>query len=127
MGKERKRLGNLGEEIAIKFLIRRGWQILQRNYRSRWGEIDIVAKDKDFIVFVEVKTTRVEHSLFPQESITQRKQMQISKMALSFLKRFSLLDSKARFDIVAVWIREKGFLGPKIELIENAFPLPYSL
>lgn len=125
MEKEKIKLGKLGEDIATKFLKRRGWKILERNYRSRWGEIDIVAQDKDFIVFVEVKTSRLFPSSFPQESITRKKQEQISKMALSYLKHFGLLGSKARFDVIAIWLERGVILRPKIELIENAFALPF--
>jgi len=123
MGRERINLGKLGEDVAARFLTRRGWQILKRNYRTRWGEIDIVARDKDSFVFVEVKSSRFPFSSFPQESITRRKQLQISKMALSYLKHFGLIGVKARFDVVAVWMRQKNVSRSKIELIENAFPL----
>ena len=124
MGKERIKIGKIGEDMAARFLTRLGWQLLNRNYRTRWGEIDVVAKDKDCYVFVEVKTSRFSFSILPQESVTQRKQLKISKMALSYLKRFSLVGTKARFDVIAVWLSPKSSLCLKIELIKNAFPLP---
>ncbi len=124
MGREKNKLGKLGEDIAARFLTQKGWQILERNYRSRFGEIDIVAKDKDFIVFVEVKSAKLYSSSFPKESITRRKQMQISKMALAFLKHFSLFGRNARFDVMAVYLGRENFSTPKIELVKNAFPLP---
>ncbi len=123
MGKERINLGKSGENLAVKFLTRRGWQVVHRNYRTRWGEIDIVARDGDYYVFVEVKCSRILSSNFPWESVTGRKQSKISKMALLYLKHFDLVGVKARFDVVGVWMGENKFSRPKIELIENAFPL----
>ncbi|HLY50611.1 MAG TPA: YraN family protein [Solirubrobacteraceae bacterium] len=83
----RQQLGQLGEELAAEHLIRRGFQILQRNYRTRWGELDIVAFDGHTLCFAEVKTRRVfaGSALGPFASIGPRKQSQVRKMARSWM------------------------------------------
>ena len=79
-------LGESGEQLAVEFLSSKGYKILERNFKSKLGEIDIVAKDKKTICFIEVKTRSNLEKGLPQESITMRKQHQISKTALSYLK-----------------------------------------
>ncbi|MBI4972359.1 MAG: YraN family protein [Candidatus Omnitrophica bacterium] len=120
MSKENLYLGKSGEEIAAKFLADNGYKILQRNYRSRLGEIDIIAKDKDTLCFVEVKTRISDKQGLPVESIISFKQRRISKAALVFLKEKNLLNEKARFDVVSI-LYESG--RPNIELIKDAFEL----
>ncbi len=118
-------IGKAGEEIAVKFLKDKGYKIIKTNYRTKLGQIDIIAKDKDAVCFVEVKTrTNLEKGL-PQESITKGKQHQISKAALLYLKENNLMEAPARFDVVSVF--SDGF-EDKIDLIQNAFELsaPYS-
>jgi putative endonuclease len=120
VSKERLRLGKCGEEAAVEFLREQGYKIIARNYRSRFGEIDIIARDKDTLCFVEVKTRHSDRFGTPEEAVTRAKQKQIAKSALSFLKERHLLDTKARFDVVAiVYSKDK----PKTELIKDAFEL----
>ena len=113
-------LGISAEKAAAVFLKDKGYKILSTNYRTRLGEIDIVAKEKDTLVFVEVKARRSDRFGLPQEAVTARKQRQISKAALSFLKENNLLDKKARFDVVSLVCGDFQ-TGP--ELIKNAFEL----
>lgn len=113
-------LGNCGEETALRFLKTSGYKILARNYKSRLGEIDIVAWDRDTICFVEVKTRSSDKFGLPQEALSNFKQRQIAKAALNFLKENKFLDKKARFDVVSVTYQ--GDL-PKIDLIKDAFEL----
>jgi putative endonuclease len=113
-------LGSLGEEAALKFLKAAGCKILAKNYKSKLGEIDIIARDKDTICFVEVKTRSSDRFGLPQEALSGFKQRQIAKTALSFLKENKLLDKKARFDVIAVTLQDNS---PKIELIKDAFEL----
>jgi putative endonuclease len=113
-------LGKNGEESAESFLKNSGYKILTRNYKTKLGEIDIIAREKDCICFVEVKTRNSADFGLPKEAITPRKQRQIAKTALSYLKEKDLLDKRARFDVVSVLLDETG---PKIELIKNAFEL----
>ena len=95
-----------------------GYRILERNYVCKLGEIDIIAKEKDTLTFIEVKTRTSNLFGPPQLSVTPSKQMQLSKAALYFLKEKRLGDVKARFDVVAIVL---GPRGEEIELIKDAF------
>ncbi len=112
-------LGNSGENSAIQFLKDEGCTILERNYRTRFGEIDIIAQDGDFIVFVEVKTRRSIRCGNPFEAVDIRKQRRISKVALDYITRRGLHDTPARFDVIAVTPQRGGL--PRIEIIRNGF------
>jgi len=120
---QKKEVGKKGEEIALQFLKKRGYRLIEKNYVCKMGEVDIIAKEKDTLVFVEVKTRR--STLFgpPQLAVNPAKQMQLSKVALNFLKEKKLGDVKSRFDVVAVLLKPKG---EEIELIRNAFDLKYT-
>lgn len=106
--------GQKGEQQALKFLRRKKYKILTTNYRTKLGEIDIVAQDRNTLVFVEVKTRKDEFFSRPQEAVNWFKQQQIIKAALSYIKRYNLTNVDVRFDVVAI-------LPDKIELIQNAF------
>jgi putative endonuclease len=113
-------LGKAGEDKAAVFLAANGYKILKRNYKTRLGEIDIIARDRETICFVEVKSRTTERFGLPQEAISKSKQRQIAKVALMFLKENNLLESFTRFDAVSVlFVPGK----PKLELIKNAFDL----
>ena len=110
-------LGDRGERAAARFLRSRGLRVLARGYRTRHGEIDLIARDGDVLVFVEVKSRR--HGV-PAEAVTDEKQRRITLAALHFLRKHGLLEVRCRFDIVAiVWPDERG--EPQIEHIPNAF------
>jgi putative endonuclease len=114
----RKALGAQGEELAIRFLQKKRYAILHRNYRGRCGEIDIIARRAGVISFIEVKTRRSKRFGPPQDAVTPAKQRTISRVALEFLQRFGLLGQHARFDVIAVVIVDSGHT---IDFIENAF------
>ena len=121
MSEERRILGKKGEDLAAVYLKKNcGYTIVKRNYRCVFGEMDIIAKDHDVLSFVEVKTRASSEYGTPQESVTRRKQHQISKVALEFINRHNAHHMKARFDVVAV-----SFLpqGEQVELIKDAFEL----
>lgn len=121
MSNERLSLGRSGEEKAAKFLKRLGFKILRRNYRCRLGEIDIIAKDRNELVFVEVKTRSSASHGLPAQAVNKRKQGQIIKAAQTFLMETSLHDHPARFDVVAIQVgREEK---TEINHIRNAFEL----
>lgn len=120
MSKSHLYLGKSGEDLAVKLLKERGYKILKRNYKTKLGEIDIVASDRDTIAFIEVKTRQSERFGLPQEAISGLKQRQIAKAALCFLKEKKFLDRKARFDVVSVVCQDER---PKIDLLQNAFEL----
>jgi putative endonuclease len=120
---KKQKLGEQGEAIAVGQLKKAGYKIIETNYRTKLGEIDIIAKDKDTIVFVEVKARRSVHFGSPKWAVTPKKQKKISIVALAYLKSTHQGTAKARFDVVTVLLnRDK----PRIEIIKNAFELAYT-
>jgi len=124
---KKKELGAKGEEIAVRYLKRRGYRIIERNYRIRLGEIDIIAEQGDDLVFIEVKTRSGTHYGSPFESITVQKQMQLSKVALEYINKQGCNKRPARFDVVGIEFQVGGntFQETVIELLQNAFDLCY--
>jgi putative endonuclease len=120
VSKQNLYLGRQGEEAAAGFLKENGYRIIMRNYKTRLGEIDIIAQDKETLCFVEVKTRNSDRFGSGFEAISAFKQSQISKAALLFLKDNNLLGKRARFDVVQVVY--SGDL-PKLDLIKDAFEL----
>ena len=116
-------LGAQGEEIAVAFLEGRKFKVLERNFRCKGGEVDIVARDGRTLIFIEVKTRRTLEFGPPQAAVTLFKQRQISKAALTWLAKNRLTEAPARFDVVAVLLRDGA--APFIEHIPNAFDLAY--
>jgi putative endonuclease len=114
----RQSLGILGEDIACAELTRRGYAILARRYRTRYGEIDIVARDGLTIVFVEVKARDGGDFGGGAEAVTPWKQRRISRMAMDYLARCRWDDRPSRFDVVTV---EIGPGAPAVEVYPNAF------
>lgn len=114
--------GKKGEELAANFLRKSGYDILETNYRSRLGEIDIIAEQDGTLVFVEVKARSSLKYGDPKAALTEHKKRQISKTALEFISKKRLSGCKARFDVVA--IQFKGG-KPYFELVRNAFDLAY--
>jgi putative endonuclease len=125
MPKANIELGRTGEQAAVQFLKSNGYNIISTNYHTRLGQIDIIAKDKDAICFVEVKTRRTHAFGRPDEAVWASKQRKISQVALMFLKQRSLLNSPARFDVVSISYIDSQPGQPKIELKKNAFELDY--
>lgn len=120
MSKEGISLGGKGEDLAVNLLKNNGYKILYRNYKTKLGEIDIIAKDKGVICFVEVKTRRSDRFGSGSEAVFKAKQRQIAKAALSFLKEKGFLDKRARFDVVSL---DLSSLEPELDLIKDAFEL----
>lgn len=116
-------VGAQGEELATAFLKGAGYRIVERNFRCKGGEADIVARDGKTLVFVEVKTRRSQTYGPPQLAVTSFKQRQISKAALTWLAKNRLQDALARFDVIAVMLFSDG--THRIEHIPNAFELAY--
>ena len=113
-------LGRFGEEKAAQYLKENGYKIIATNYKTKLGEIDIIARQGEYICFIEVKTRSSQKHGLPQESVGHSKQRQMSKAALSYLKENRLMDSKARFDVVAVQCSPQG---NTFHLIKGAFEL----
>ncbi len=110
----KKFLGKRGEIAATKYLISLGYKILEKNYKTYIGEIDIIAKDEDTLVFIEVKTRTSDDYGVPSEAVTIKKQEKYYKVAWEYLIKTKNCDSPCRFDVVEI---EDG----KINLIKDAF------
>jgi putative endonuclease len=123
---EHLRRGTRGEKLACKFLRGHGYKILYRNFKDRrGGEIDLVCRDGDTLVFVEVKTRSDEEFGRPIEAVDRQKQLRISKGGLAWLRLLDNPDITFRFDVVEVLFPEER--EPQLELVQNAFELsqPY--
>ena len=115
----RQEVGKLGEKAARKFLKKRGYRIRETGFRCPRGEIDIIAQQKDYLVFVEVRTKSSLDFGTPEESITQAKKEKLITLALTYTNTHQNLPSLGRIDVVAIVLDDKGQLK-RIELIENA-------
>jgi putative endonuclease len=124
MDNSQQQFGKESESIAVAYLKKLGYRILEQNYRTGLGEIDIVARDKKTLVFVEVKARRSFRFGNPKAAVTPRKQRKISMVALSYLKSKGQERSRARFDVVAI-TAHSGEEDPVVEIIKNAFELCY--
>jgi putative endonuclease len=102
------------EKIAGEYLAHQGYEILDYNFHSRTGEIDIIARDGEYLVFVEVKYRKSTASGHPLEAVTATKQKAISKTALFYMKKHGLEYMPVRFDVV-------GMVDEQVTLIKNAF------
>lgn len=120
MDHSRLNVAKIGESLAAKHLKARGCEILARNYRALRGEIDLIVRDGEFTVFVEVKTRRSLKFGVPQAAVTWQKQRQISKVALAYLQSHNLLDAPCRFDVIAIHLSPQLALL-NLEQIESAF------
>ena len=118
-GMNRRERGSAGERRAAEWLLSRGMKVLERNVRSRIGEIDLVALDGDAVVFVEVKSKGGELFGRPEEMVTAVKRRRLTRLALAYLQRRGWLGRPARFDVVAV-VWETGGEG-RVRHFRNAF------
>jgi putative endonuclease len=116
---DRQQVGKLGEKAAQKFLKRRGYRIRETGFRCRHGEIDIIAQQKDCLVFVEVRTKSNLDFGTPEESITQAKKEKLIASALTYTTAHQDIPSLWRIDVVAIELDDRG-KAKRIELIENA-------
>jgi putative endonuclease len=112
--------GKAAENAAARFLKAQGYKILERNYKNKLGEIDIIAQQGGVICFIEVKARHSLNFGSGQEAVSIRKQRQICRVALYYLKSKNLLESPARFDVLALLYADSQ---PQISLITDAFEL----
>jgi len=113
-------LGKLGKREAVHYLQQEGFEILRRNYRTPFGEIDIIAREADTLVFVEVKTRSTAAFGMPQEAVDRRKQRQLIRTAQAFLNEKGGVLPPCRFDVVTVRTDRKG-RRKEFALIRGAF------
>jgi len=110
--------GREGEKIATAFLKESGYHICETNFRCPLGEIDIIAREKGELVFIEVKTRKSRELGYPEQAVGAKKQKKISQLALWYLQKKKLADINARFDVIAITLLPDG---NEIKLIQNAF------
>ena len=114
--------GREGEQLAVRYLKRMGYRIVCRNYHSPLGEIDIIARHRGVLVFVEVKSRSTETFGSPKLAVTPAKQRKLSQVAWHYLQQHNLTEASARFDVVTI-NRSRG--APLFEVTENAFESTY--
>lgn len=113
--------GIAGEVIAARFLREKGYTLLSSNYRSRFGEIDIIASDGPYIVFVEVKTRSEGSMILPREAVTEDKQKKILRTAALYIRAYPS-NLQPRFDIVEVWVSDHDPMVPlQIDHLVSAY------
>jgi putative endonuclease len=114
----RRQLGNHGEDLAAAALKKQGYKILERNYVTPLGEIDLVARQGKTLVIIEVKTRKSTQFGSPQEAVSATKQAKLRRLADYYTKDKRLAGASVRFDVVAITL---GDAGPQMEIISNAF------
>lgn len=120
--KNKRRQGSIGEEIAINYLKSCGFHIIKQNYRvGKLGEIDVIAREKEYICFVEVKSRKSLKYGTPAEAVNRKKQENIKKLASIYIKQHNLYHCCIRFDIVEIMLISNGLEAKEINLIRNAF------
>lgn len=122
MTRARIELGSWGEDLAVKTIRGLGYRKIVRNYRCPLGEVDLIAKDGDTLVFIEIKTRRTAAPGYAKEAVNVRKQRRLSQVALAYMKANGCMETRARFDVVAIGFREGR---PAVEVVRNAFDLAY--
>ncbi len=115
-------IGKLGEDMTAAYLKKQGYIITRRNYRSRFGEIDIVAENREYTLFVEVKTREKDSLVMPQGAVTRQKQKKIVLTGFDFLRKLRI-ERNYRFDIAEVTyhVSDDGEFHASLNYIENAF------
>ncbi|HXG19868.1 MAG TPA: YraN family protein [Methylomirabilota bacterium] len=119
---EKRDLGQHGERAAERFLSARGYTIVARNYRCAWGEVDLIVRDREALVFVEVRTHTGSTFGDPLESVTRRKQRQIAKAAMHYVMRHHIKNEPLRFDVIGICWQDDG--TPQLSHVKGAFELP---
>ncbi|RNC84369.1 MAG: YraN family protein [Balneola sp.] len=119
MTETHRHIGNKAEDLACEFLLTKGWEILDRNYYSGHSEVDIIAKDDSFIVFLEVKMRSSTKFGSPLEHVTEAKVAHVFKAAETWVIENNAHDSPLRFDVISI-LKEEN-LPPLIEHIPDAF------
>lgn len=119
MSKSHRQIGNEGEDLACDFLAKKGWEILQRNYYSGRSEIDVIAKDNEFYVFVEVKSRSTDFFGRPEEFISEKKVQRIFEAAGAWIVEKNLSGAPMRFDVIGILTSDPE--KPSIFHLQDAF------
>ena len=123
MTKDRLNFGQEGEKAAVKFLKKRGYRIVEKNYRHKAGEIDIIAEQDQVLVFVEVKSRADNEMGEPLEAVTPHKQRKIGQVAKGFMAQHRIENRDCRFDVVGIKGNPNQPKTWEIELVQDAFRL----
>lgn len=113
-------IGEIGEKYAAEFLKKKKYKILERNYRKKYGEIDIIAENKNHLVFVEVKTRHTDSMTSAADAVNRQKQLKIIKTASLYLTE-NETDKFCRFDVCEVYVNADNLKLVNINYIESAF------
>lgn len=116
---KRKTTGAIGEKLAADYLIKQGYEIIETNYRCKEGEVDIIARDNDFLVFIEVRTKNSRVFGSPEESVTNTKKQHLKNVAARYIESHDKLSQQWRIDFVAVELDRAG-RPQRIEVIKDA-------
>jgi len=117
--KYRQSFGKWGEDLASKYLVDKGWKVIDRNARTTHGEIDIIAEQDGTIIFVEVKTRSTQEFGYPEEAITSQKRKHLIHSAEEYLQNHPEIQSDWRIDVIAIR-RLAGENNPVVDWFENA-------
>ncbi|MDV4151184.1 YraN family protein [Clostridium sp. AL.422] len=120
MKKYNKDIGNYGEDLALDYLNKIGYKLITRNFRCRNGEIDLIFKFEELIIFIEVKSRYSYHFGIPREAVTYLKQKQIFSISKYFLYKYKLLNYNCRYDVIEIYFN-KNNNSYYIEHIKDAF------
>ncbi len=115
-------LGKTGEDAAVKYLGRLGYKVIQRNFRCQMGELDIIAKHRNYLVFIEVRSIAGNFTKTPQESITVKKQQKIKQLAMLYQSIHNMWEMPVRFDVMAVTMNNDGSIKRL-----NIYPMHFNL
>lgn len=113
--------GRRAEDLATSYLEAQGYKIIAKNYRTKLGEIDVIGRDGNCVCFIEVRSVNTRRFGSPEYSVTRRKQGQIARSALSYIKQHRMEEEDCRFDVVAIENMDTAM--PEIRLIKDAFEL----
>ncbi len=111
-----RQIGRFGEDVAAKYLVKNGYEIIDKNYLTDLGEIDLIAAGEGYLVFVEVKLRYNDEHGYGADAVNYAKQRKISQVAAQYIKRFRLYDEAVRFDVIEVYTSDK-----RVVHIKNAF------
>jgi putative endonuclease len=106
----KKQIGDIGEDISEIFLIKKGYSILKRNYRCKLGEIDLIAKDNNKIIFFEVKTRTNLNFGYPEESVNNQKVLKLKKLAIFYTVSENIQNHDIQFDVISINLWKTNFL-----------------
>lgn len=115
-----RELGKLGEDIAANYISQNGYIILEKNFRTKIGEIDIIAKQDNYLVFIEVKTRKSINFGYPREAVDKSKQLKIINIANFYIAKEKQYYCHIRFDVIEVMLHSNNEIK-SIVLLKNAF------